>query len=93
MFESALYANYEQEKQWLVMSEGSPTKLLSILGGKCEGSLLNRRKQGVNWRTPLKVYKQLDSFGSNYYFFRWLTKFIIWYLKCSFMFVGWEDVL
>ena len=36
MFESALYANYEQEKQWLVMSEGSPTKLLSILGGECE---------------------------------------------------------
>lgn len=69
-FERDLYTDYEQEKQWLVMREGYTTETLSIVGKKCEVALLNRRSLGENGKPVLKVYKQLDSVGSNHYLFR-----------------------
>lgn len=69
-FERTLYTDYEQKKQWFVMREGYTTETLSIVGEKCEAALLNRRNLGDNVKPVFKVYKQLDSFGSNHYLFR-----------------------
>ena len=70
IFENVLYSNYEDEKRLLAIKLACYTETLSAVVRKCEGALLRRKRHGTTLRVPLAVYRQMDTFGDHYYFFR-----------------------